>query len=378
MANQMHQQFLEILERSREPLIVLTSTATVDDFSSAYGIAHLLETLEKPVTIVTSGGLAPDSLSFYKKSFPVRGDLPNIRKLTLHVNAKNTKVDELSYRLEGDELQIHLLPKSGVWHEGDVRVSTDQYRYDVIIAIGAQELEHFGALYESYSDFFLATPIINIDHQISNDHFGQMNLVNVNVVASSQICYDLFQKIDASLLSEEVATFFLTGMISKTRSFKSDTVSPHTLKVAGDLIALGARREDIVENLYKTRSVETLRLWGRALARLKSDDSHSLVWTLLTRDDFARAGASEGALENVVEELMMSSPHTKVAAVFYEGIDKTISVVLHADRPHDALFLGAPFRASGTREEARLHLKKLDIVGAEKKVITHLRTQMKT
>ena len=141
-------------------------------------------------------------------------------------------------------------------------------------------------------------------------------------------------------------------------------------------MARGARRDDIVHHLYKTRTVETLRLWGRALARLKSDPKNGLVWTMLTKQDFVSAGAEEDSLENVIDELMMSSPDAKIAAVFYENSEKGISVILKADRPYDALYLGAPFRAAGVREEAILRLNENDIVQAEKKVISHIKNQL--
>jgi len=195
-------------------------------------------------------------------------------------------------------------------------------------------------------------------------------------VACGEVCHDLFSQIDESLIDEEIATYLLTGMIAKTRSFRAGAVSPKTLKVAGSLIARGARRDEIVEKLYKTRTVETLRLWGRALARLKSDADRGMVWTMLTRQDFAAAGAQESDLESIVEELLMTTPQARIAAVFYERTDKGIATILHAQKPHDALALGARFKASGTREEAHLELGTEDIVDAEKRVVTHVREQL--
>ncbi len=141
--------------------------------------------------------------------------------------------------------------------------------------------------------------------------------------------------------------------------------------MASDLIARGARRDEIVQKLYKTRSMETLRLWGRALSRLKSQEKIGLVWTLLTRGDFAAAGSEEAALENIIDELLLSSPGAKIAAVFYEHSATEVRVILRAERPHDALALGAPFKASGTREEAHLVITSEDIVATERQVITH-------
>jgi hypothetical protein len=96
---------------------------------------------------------------------------------------------------------------------------------------------------------------------------------------------------------------------------------------------------------------------------------------MLTKSDFVNAGADETALADVIDELIVTSPHAKIAAIFYEGVDR-VHVILHAERPHDAIFLGAPFSASGTREEARLEIRETDLVGAEKKVISHIKSHI--
>ena len=376
MALKTHEQFLKLVEKARQPLIALPEQANADEFSAAFACAALLGKLGKQPQIVTSGGTAPKSLSFLKAPSEIRGDLPNLRKLTLHIQGKDTKIEELSYDMVDDELQIHLLPKTGTWKKEDVRVSTDSYRFDLIIAIGSPDIESFGEMHTKYADFFFETPIINIDHQSANEQFGQLNLVDVNAVACGEVCHDLFSEIDPSLIDEEMATYLLTGMIAKTKSFRSGAVNPKTLKVAGSLIARGARRDEIVDKLFKTRTVETLRLWGRALARLKSDTKRGIVWTMLTRQDFSAAGAHEDDLESIAEELMMSSPSARVAVIFHECRDKTIKTLLHAQKPHDAIALGAKFKAAGTREQTILHVKTDDIVEAERTVISHLQAKI--
>jgi nanoRNase/pAp phosphatase (c-di-AMP/oligoRNAs hydrolase) len=376
MAYSTQEQFISMLERSNRPLVVLGEHANPDDFVCAFGVGTLLKRLQKPVEIVSAGGTTPKSLHFLKHDHEIRGDIEQIAKLTLKIKASDTKVDELSYNMEGDELHIHVTPKSGRWDPNDIAIEAGAYKYDVIIAIGTADLESFGPLYKRYSDFFLQTPIINIDHASHNEHFGQINVIDMSAVSCSEVCYNLFDQIDKTLIDEQVATYFLTGMIYKTRSFRSENVTPKTLKIAGDLIGKGAHRDDIVKHLYKTRSVETLRLWGRALARLKSDKDHCLVWTMLTKQDFVNAGTDEGALDNIVDELLMNAPEAGVAVILYESQKDGICATIHARRPHDALFLGAPFKAFGTRESALLKIKDQDLVHAERSVISHLQEQL--
>ncbi len=372
MALNTHEQLISMLERSLSPVIVLAEQSTLDDFTAAYSCASLLAKMNKPVDIVTSGGVAPKAIEFLRSPAPVRGDIEQLRKMTVRVKGDKAEIGEVVQRDEDGDLVLDLIPKSGVWSAEDVIVSTDRYRHDLVIAVGCVDLESLGSLHVKYADFFFDTPIVNIDCSPKNEHYGQLNYVDVNAVACSEVCHDLFERVDESLIDEEVATSLLAGMIHKTKSFKAENVTPKTLKTASSLIARGARRAEIVEKLYKTRSVETLRLWGRALARLKSDERFGIVWTLLTKQDFVRAGTDTSSLDSIVEELISTSPNTQVAAVFYET-DEGVEVMLHASRPHDALELGAPFRAAGTREEAQLVLRDTGIVDAEKMVVERVK-----
>jgi nanoRNase/pAp phosphatase (c-di-AMP/oligoRNAs hydrolase) len=162
-------------------------------------------------------------------------------------------------------------------------------------------------------------------------------------------------------------------MIAKTKSFKQKNVTARTLQTASKLISFGARRDTIVHNLYRTRSVETLRLWGRALARLKSDDQHALVWTLLSQQDFMHAGAHEHDLPDVIDELISSSPNAEIVAILYENQEKKICAIVHTDHGMHAKNLVAPLKPQGSKDEARVLFEKTTIVEAEKKLIETIR-----
>ncbi|MFA5945643.1 MAG: hypothetical protein WC802_01900 [Patescibacteria group bacterium] len=373
-------QILYALKRAERPVIVLPELGHVDHFASAFALSAILKKLGKEAEIISSGGRAPESLSFLKNTKEVKGDVPNLRSLTIHLNVGKAAVDELSYSKNGDELRIHISPKSGFWERDDVKIATTAYRYDLVITLGAGDLKSLGALQTKYAGFFFETPIINVDHTQGNEHFGQFNLVDVGATSVGETLFNLFEKLDPNLIDKDIASAFLTGMIAKTKSFRTPNVSPKTLETASALIAKGADREEIVEKLYRTRSVETLKLWGRALSRLKSEPAIGLVWSVLTRSDFSQASAKDDALDDIVSELLSTTPTAKVVVLLYEHKDGYVAGRLFAERPLDALALSAPFKASGTKESSRLNISESDIVEAERHVIGHLKnvlTQIK-
>ncbi len=370
------QQIQEMIKRSDRPLICVAKGAGSDGFASAIGLAEAIQKLDKPVEIVSAQGPAPKQLKFLKKHCLVRPTIESLEKFTIKLNINQTKVEELSYNIEGDELHIHLIPKSGIWADQDINTAKSGYRYDLIISLGASDLTAHDHIFHNHAEFFFTTPIINLDHSPANEHYGQLNLVDTTATAISEVAHNLIQIVEPNLIDEEVSTALLAGMIAKTKSFKTANVTPRTLKIASMLMSYGARRDEIVENLFRTRSVETLRLWGRALARLKSHEHSRLVWTLLGRSDFMHAGANEDDLPDVVDELIASSPHAKVVILMYEDREGNVCAILRAEEPHDAMTLAAPFRPAGTRDEVRLCFMDQTIMEVEKNIVAKIKEQL--
>ncbi len=376
MALKQSQQILEAIKRSNRPLICVPSGAGSDHYASAVGLARVLKKLDKDAVIVAADGKAPKNIQFIEGTEKIEGKLENLRRFVIELDASKTKVQDLSYEMKDEKLFVYLSPKLGFWDPKDVRTSSSGYKFDLIICVGSPDYESCAQLYTEHPDFFYRTPIINIDHSPDNEHYGQINVVDLTASACGEVCHDLVESIEPALIDEETATAFLTGMIAKTRSFKSKHVTPKTLQTASKLIARGARREHIVENLYRTRSVSTLRLWGRALARLKADEEAKIVWTLLSQQDFMHAGAKDEDLVDVIDELIASSPQAKVVVLIYEDKTHQVCAIVRAERPLDAIVLTSRFNAAGVREEVRLVFPKKTLVEVEKELINHIRKQI--
>src|ERR1700694_2455939 len=54
----------------------------------------------------------------------------------------------------------------------------DSEDFDLVIALDAGEFRRFGALYEEHQAFFDHARVLNLDHHISSDGCGQVNLID--------------------------------------------------------------------------------------------------------------------------------------------------------------------------------------------------------
>lgn len=369
MVSETPKQIFEAISRSSSPLLVLPYNTGIDGYASAIGFSKLIENMGKKAEIVTADNSTPTNLNFLPGIEQIKPTIDNMRQLVVELDTSKTRVQDMRHEEKDGRLFISLTPHQGSWNEKDLRISHTTYRHDLIICFGAADLESCAHIYHEHKDFFFRTPIINIDHSPGNEHFGQINHVDITATAIGEICFELSHTCNPTWINADIATAFLTGMIAKTRSFRTPHITSKTLDAAGKLINLGARRQEIVRNLFQTRSVQTLRLWGRALARLKIDRENKIVWTLLSQQDFLHAGAHEEDLSDVIDELITSSPEAKTIVLLYENHDRHVCGIIRSEPPYDARRLVESLSPQGTSEEVHVCLTKKTIIEAEKEII---------
>ncbi|MFH1112080.1 MAG: DHH family phosphoesterase [Patescibacteria group bacterium] len=373
MALTVEQQLLELFNRSKHILITFSPARGGDALGSSLALANFLEHQGKQVDIVVSNWQLPGVYRFLPNTKKIKTALASLSKFIISLDLSTNKLEDLSYSVDNNRLHIYLTPKSGTFTASDLTTRSSDFMYDVIIVIDSPDLESLGEIYHNNTEFFYQTTIVNIDHNTANEHFGQINIVDFNTASTAEIVLRLLKNLHINDITPDIATSLYTGLSAATKSFKSASVTPETLSHAAELIGLGARREEIVTHLYRTKTLPMLRLWGRALARLKSDSSRHLVWLLLQPEDFVKSGADEKDLPGVIDELVTTTPEAGVIVLFYEKKAGETCLIVQTGPGRNALDLIKPFNPFGDRFIAQACLRDKTLLEAEKIVIEYLR-----
>jgi len=199
----------------------------------------------------------------------------------------------------------------------------------------------------------------------------------VTATSNGEILYLIAKEMDRPVTAR-LATALLTGIIAKTKSFKQGAITPRCLSLASELITHGAVRDTIVTSLYRTKDIPTLKLWGRALARMKHDGTHHIVSTVLTRQDFALAGAGEDALVDVIDDLISSSPEAETVALLYEIEKDRVCCIIRNEKRKNAAALTSKWNGRGGHVQSTCFIDGTDIMHAEREVLEHLRKSLAT
>ncbi len=376
MAYQGYEQASETIKRAKRTLIVVPENPTADMVAAMAGLLAYLKSHGFEVDAY-SPNLQIEKLPDY---LPVKEmilrELGGMRDFRISLGVDKVPVQEMAYDVKDGKLDIILTPKHGEWNAHDLSFHQGEDRYDLIIALGCADKNILASAFVNHADFVYRTPVINIDHDANNEHWAAINLVDLTAGSITEVLHGWFADWNETKIDEKIATALMAGMIWKTQSFKAASVTPKTLERASKLVSLGADRESVVHQLWRTRNVSTLKLWGRALSRLEQDTGNEMVWTSLSKQDILETGTTEARLDELVQELIAYAPNSKLVAIFVEHDEQTTRAAIFAEPPHDAKMLGRQLGFDGDKNKASGAIAK-PVVEAKEHAISTLREQLK-
>lgn len=318
------QQITELIRNSQRILLCTHANPDGDALGSVLALNLALKKLGKDITIAIPNKV-PNVFKFLPSLSIIKDSINGTRDFIISVSTSKVKVDKLGYKNfpEEGKLNIVLTPQNGKFTSGLVSFHEGSCKCDLIIVLDSSDLERLKQIYDQNSDLFYEIPVINIDHHPGNDHFGQVNWVDLTATSTAEILVSLLESLgrDTSLFDPDVATCLLTGLITDTGSFQNSNTTPKSFTVAAQLIAAGARQQDIIRYIYKTKPLSTLKLWGKALLDINEETKYRFLWSALDKEDYLSAGASEDEAAGVVDELLKTVPDIDFAMLLTEKSD---------------------------------------------------------
>lgn len=211
--------------------------------------------------------------------------------LALHLALARIGVASLVGSADGVPEPFRTLPAAS-----GVRSVPAAERADVAVAVECSTVDRAGTLAPALLG---AKMLINIDHHISNTRYGHVVYWDTSAAAAGE----QIARVVAALgvpVDREIAECLLTAVVTDTGSFRYANTTAHSLRLAADLIDAGASVHPIIERVYETRSAGGLRLLGMALANLTLTADGRIVWTTVTPQMLASAGATSEDVTGIV------------------------------------------------------------------------------
>lgn len=319
-----YDQITRLLYKSQKILLLAHARPDCDALGSALSMYLILKEMGKDVTVATNDP-APESLLFLPSIDVVQNTLGGTNEFVISVDASKVSLEKIKYNVDGDKVNFILTTKSGSFSPSDISFPSGAESFDLIMVLDTGNLEHLGPLYDKNTELFFNTPVINIDHHASNTDFGQVNLVDVTASSTTEILFEylkyLENKQSKKLITADIATLLLGGIITDTGSFQHANTSPRAMESSAQLLDLGGRQQEIIKHIYKTKKLSTLKLWGIILSKVQVDPAHRMVWSTISKDDLQEAEADSGETEGIIDDLLTNAPGAEIIFLIKQNTD---------------------------------------------------------
>jgi len=186
----------------------------------------------------------------------------------------------------------------------DLLVPPDRFpeRPGVMITFDAADRSRLGSL-AAVSE--AAGTLIVVDHHVTNQGFGDINLIDGAAAASAVLAYDLIRRLEWPI-DEQAGLALLMGVVTDTGRLQYSNTSARTFRVAAELLETGAHPEAIGQMVYENAPFGFLSVAGAVQSRAVLEPDLSLVWSELRIADLLAANLTATDTEGLIDHIRVA------------------------------------------------------------------------
>ncbi len=241
------QQIVERIKQATNILVTVSTDPSVDQLAACIGLTLLFNRMEKHATAVFSGKV-PSTIEFLQPEKTIETNTDSLRDFIISLD-KN-KADKLRYKVEDDVVRIFITPYRTSITEKDLQFSQGDFNVEVVVALGIQDKSQVDAAITAHGRILHDATVISMnagDGQAPD--LGQINWQEPSASSLSEMLVNISEAFGPNLIDNQMATSFLTGIVSETERFSNQKTTPKVMTIAAQLMAAGANQQLIVSKL---------------------------------------------------------------------------------------------------------------------------------
>ena len=213
------------------------------------------------------------------------------------------------------------------------------------VVCDAATLQRVGRLATEQAEWLGRARLLNVDHHVSSDYFGDLNLVDPSAAATCEVLSRLAVELGIALDSE-LATPLLAGIVRDTHGFSDASTSSDTLRAAAMLCDAGASLAQVHRSILAEMPYSMMALWGRVLSTLEQDADGEIVYAVLVSQMLEATETQQHDADGVVE-FMARANGAAVTLLLRETGAATTRVSIRTDGAVDATQIARAFGGGG-------------------------------
>jgi bifunctional oligoribonuclease and PAP phosphatase NrnA len=189
--------------------------------------------------------------------------------------------------------------------------------YEMAFVLDIGEKKRAG---EEFCRFSKIGRVVNLDHHLTCENFGDLNLIDASAAATGVLVYRI-AACHGYEFDIETALCLYVSIITDTGSFRYSNANREAFSIAGEMIECGVNAWDVAEKLYENQPQKRLELLAKSLNTLEvvcGGQAASLVVTL----DMYRSTGADAELTDGFVNYPRSIRGVEVA-IFFRQVDET-------------------------------------------------------
>lgn len=188
--------------------------------------------------------------------------------------------------------------------------------------------------------------VYNIDHHVTNTGEGTIHYIDPQAGATGEIIFRILTDYWRLSLDPDAASNLYAALMSDTGSFRYSNTTASTLHIAAQLVAAGAKPDEIAAKAYDYMSWNALQLLKRALNTVERNEDGRIAWIYVTRAMLEEVGAVDDDAEGFVQ-YPRSIAGVDVALMLRELVDGQTRVSLRSRGTVDVSRVAGVFGGGG-------------------------------
>ncbi len=214
---------------------------------------------------------------------------------------------------------------------------------------------------------------INLDHHQGNSLFAEYNYVDEQAAAAAEIVYHLLRELKVDITAG-IASGIFAGIVMDTGSFLNGNTTSESMRIAADLIALGADVNQARINLFESKTWPEILLLRICLQYLEISEDGKIAWITLPYEDLAMIGATAFFPEGLINYARMIEG-VEVGLLFRETEPGQVKIGFRSKMNVNVAAIAGHFgggghkQAAGARQQGKLDEVKTRVIQSVRDVI---------
>ena len=187
--------------------------------------------------------------------------------------------------------------------------------FDVLVAVDCSTFARLGKPLKALGKIGL---VINLDHHVSGERYGNLVHVDVQAPATGQILYELFTSQDLPF-TKEMADCLFVAISTDTGSFQYSNTTARTFEIASDLVRRGANVATLSQAVYERQPLRRTQLLSDVIQDIELSLDQRVATASLTIAQTKSLGLQPGDTEGLIDHLRAIDT-VEVAGFFEESL----------------------------------------------------------